>query len=445
MLRARVLVLVLAALSACSGGRAAVQTSPAATQGSGGVNRPEHRDKPHVVLISLDGFRHDYLDTRELPSLRRLMQRGARAKGMIPVFPSLTFPNHYSLVTGLYPEHHGIVANSFYDPARRQSYALGNRDAVSDGSWYRGEPIWVTAETQGMVAACFFWPGSEAAINNVRPTTWKAYDATIPNADRVKTVLDWLRRPPEQRPHLITLYFSDVDTAAHGGTLDSRRVNDALRTVDASIGTLVDGIDALPIRSQVYVLITSDHGMVETTAQQGVRLDALVDMGEIEQSFGGAVAMLHVRGGDPARAARVRDAINGRLQHGRAYLRHEVPERHRFRADPRIGDVVIIMDDAWTIVVMPRLAEAASRIVRPDRWGAHGWDPALPSMHAIFLASGPGIRAGATIPAVHNVDVYPLMTELLGLRPAAGLDGKSGLRRLLDAVMGGAPGVFRRP
>ena len=429
--RAGFLLLVLAALAACSGGRATVQTGPAATQGSGGVNRPEHFDKPHVVLISLDGFRHDYLDTRALPNLRRLMQRGARAKAMIPVFPSLTFPNHYSLVTGLYPEHHGIVANTFYDPARRQTYALGNRDAVSDGSWYRGEPIWVTAETQGMVAACFFWPGSEAPINNVRPTMWKVYDASIPNADRVKTVLEWLRLPAEKRPHLITLYFSDVDSASHAGTLDSRRVDDALRAVDASIGMLVDGIDALPIRSQVYVLVTSDHGMVETTARQTVRLDSLVDMDEIEQSFGGPVAMLHVRGGEPARASRVRDAINARLHHGRAYLRHEVPEPHRFRDDRRIVDVVIIMEEAWTIVLMPRLVEAASRIVRPDRWGAHGWDPAFATMHAIFIASGPGIRAGATIPLVNNVDVYPLMTELLRLRPAPGIDGKPGLRESL--------------
>lgn len=430
--RASLLVLlVLAAPSSCSSGRAAVQTPPAATHASGGVNRPEHFDKPHVVLISIDGLRHDYPDTRELPNLRRLMQRGARAKALIPVFPSLTFPNHYSLVTGLYPEHHGIVGNSFYDPARRQTYALGNRGAVSDGSWYRGEPIWVTAETQGMVSACFFWPGSEAAIGGVRPTIWKAYDAAIPNADRVKTVLEWLRLPPEKRPHLITLYFSDIDTASHGGTLDSPRVNDAIRTVDASIGLLVDGVDALPIRNRVYVLITSDHGMVETTAKQGIRLDSLVDMDQIEERFGGPVAMLHVRGGEPARSSRVRDAINARLQHGRAYLRLEVPERHHFRDDPRIGDVVIIMDDAWTIVVLPRLAEAASRMIRPDRRGAHGWDSAFPSMHATFIASGPGIRAGATIPAVNNVDVYPLMTELLGLRPAAGIDGKPGLRELL--------------
>jgi predicted AlkP superfamily pyrophosphatase or phosphodiesterase len=350
---------------------------------------------------------------------------------MIPVFPSLTFPNHYSLVTGLYPEHHGIVANSFYDPARRQTYALGNPGTVTDGTWYRGEPIWVTAETQGMVAACFFWPGSEAPIRGVRPTMSKVYDAKIPNAERVKTVLEWLRLPPEKRPHLVTLYFSDVDSASHAGTLDAPRVNDALRMVDTAVGMLIDGIDALPIRSQVYVVVTSDHGMVETTATQGVRLDSLVDMDEIEQSFGGPVAMLHVRGGERSRASRVRDAVNARLQHGRAYMRHEVPERHHFRHDPRIGDVVIVMDEGWTIVVMPRLVDAASRIVRPDRWGAHGWDPAFPSMHAIFIASGPGIRAGATIPVVNNVDVYPLMTELLGLRPSIGIDGKQGLRELL--------------
>ena len=416
---------------ACSGTHESNAQPAPALQASGGINRAEHRQKPSLLLVSFDGFRADYLDRFDLPNFRRVMARGIRARGMHPVFPTITFPNHYSLVTGLYPEHHGIVENSFFDPVRNAAFSFRNPLTVTDGSWYGGEPIWVTAERQGMVAACFFWPGSDADVKGLRPTFWNRYDGSVPNQRRIETVLGWLGLPDERRPHVITLYFSDVDSASHAGTLDSPRVNDALRTVDASIGTLVDGIDALPIRSQVYLLVTSDHGMVETTAKQGIRLDSLVDMDDIEQSFGGPVGMLHVRGGEPARASRVRDAINARLQHGRAYLRHEVPERHRFRDDRRIGDVVIIMEDAWTIVVTPRLAEAAIGMVRPDRWGAHGWDPALPAMHAIFIASGPDIRAGATLPVMHNVDVYPLMTELLGLRPAPGIDGKPGLKHLL--------------
>jgi predicted AlkP superfamily pyrophosphatase or phosphodiesterase len=202
------------------------------------------------------------------------------------------------------------------------------------------------------------------------------------------------------------------------------------------MGMLADGIDALPIRDRVYVLITSDHGMVETTASQGIRLDTLMnDMDEIERAFGGPVASIHVKGRGTARsssermsvARKLRDQINGRLQHGRAFLRHEVPARHHYRADPRAGDVVVIMDEAWSIVVAPRVVETMKELVQRDRRGAHGWDPALPSMHAIFVASGPRIRAGTTLPMIDNVDVYPLMAELLGLRAAEGIDGKPGL------------------
>jgi predicted AlkP superfamily pyrophosphatase or phosphodiesterase len=417
--RACITSLVIAvALAACSGVRLAPEPTSTST-GSGGINRPEHRDEPYVILISLDGFRADYLDRFELPNLRRVVRRGARAEGMVPVFPSLTFPNHYSLVTGLLPERHGIVANSFYDPARRQTYSLGDQTSVSDGTWYRGEPIWVTAETQGMVAACFFWPGSEAAIKGVRPTFWKLYSGTTPNEDRVRGVLEWLRLPDERRPHLVTLYFSELDTASHRAPMDSPAIEQAARSLDRTIGMLMDGIDALPIRDRVYLLLTSDHGMVETGVSQTVRLDSLIDTTPVHMSFGGPVANLHIKGGE-AEARRVRDELNARLTNGRAYLREDTPAPYRYRADPRIGDVVVVMDESWTLATSSSTSER-----KVERWGMHGWDPAFESMRALFVIAGPGIRTGVTIPDVQNIDVYPLMTELLGLRAAADIDGRS--------------------
>jgi predicted AlkP superfamily pyrophosphatase or phosphodiesterase len=394
--------------------------------GTSGINRPDQRAKPHVVLVSLDGFKPDYIDRFELPNVRRVASRGVRARAMTPVFPSLTFPNHYSLVTGLRPARHGIVSNTFYDRTRGQTYALSNQVAVRDGSWYRGEPIWVTAETQGMVAACFFWPGSEAAIGGVRPTFWNPYDTKVPNDERVNTVLGWLRLPEERRPHLITLYFSELDSTSHEGPLDGPDVERAARSVDRSVGVLLDGIDGLPIRDRIYLLLTSDHGMVETTPAQGIRLDALIDTSPIEHGIGGPVASLHVRGGRSG-AIQVRNALNARLPHGRAYLREETPERLYYRSDPRAGDVVVIMDESWTLVTTP--PPAAGRRVR-ERWGMHGWDPALASMKATFVAMGPGIRAATTVGEVENIDVYPFMAEVLGLRPAPGIDGRAGrLRR----------------
>ena len=391
-----------------------------AQAGSGGVNAPEQREKPYLILVSLDGFRADYLDRFRLPNLGRVMKRGVRAKWMNPVFPSLTFPNHYSLVTGLHPEKHGIVGNSFYDPARRQKYAMHEGAAVTDGTWYRGEPIWVTAETQGMVAACYFWPGSEAAIGGVRPTFVTPYDDDAPNDERVRQVLQWLRLPPDQRPHLITLYFSEVDTASHRNSLNSPNVERAARSLDAMIGVLIDGIDALPFGRYVNLVITSDHGMVETSRSRTITIESLVDLSGIEHTFDGPVSSFHVAGGDLTRAQKLRDDLNARLRNGRAYLREELPERYHYAADPRAGDVVVVMEEAWT------LRRATSKLVQFGNRGAHGWDPAVPAMRAVFLAMGPTIKPGLVIDPVDNVDVYPFMTELLGLRATPGIDGRSG-------------------
>ena len=424
--------------TACAAPRATSQpthTPAAYSAGSAGINAPDQRDKPYLILISLDGFKPGYLDTFDLPGMRRLAQRGVRASALIPVFPSLTFPNHYSLVTGLHPEGHGIVSNTFYDPMVRATYSLSNREAVGDARWYRGEPIWVTAEKQGMVAACYFWPGSEAPIGGVRPTMWRTYDAGIGQAERVRTVVEWLRRPTERRPHVITLYFSELDSASHSHPLESPAIEEAARSIDRSINQLVDAIDASPIRDRIYLLLTSDHGMAELTPERELALAPLVDMADVEHAFGGPVANLHVRGGAPA-AARVRDSLNARLTNGRAYIREELPERFHYRADPRAGDVVVVMDEGWTLITGLR------RLVRPfrGRRGMHGWDPALPSLQALFVAVGPGIRAGAVVGAVHNVDVYPFMTELLGLRPASPLDGRAG--RIYAQVMAPAGRVI---
>jgi predicted AlkP superfamily pyrophosphatase or phosphodiesterase len=405
---------------------AAVADTGRSSAGSGGVNALAHRDKPSLVLISLDGFRADYLDRTDLPNVRRVLQRGARARALVPVFPTLTFPNHYSLVTGLHPERHGLVANNFFDPARGQTYAFRDPASVGDGTWYRGEPIWVTAERQGMVTACYFWPGSEAAIGGVRPTLWTKYDSSVPNHERVDVVLGWLRMPDETRPHLITLYMSDIDSASHQNEVGSEKIGDAIRAVDTALGRLLDGLDTLPTRDRVFVVLSSDHGMAPASVAQSVAIDSLIDMTGLRLAAGGPVGNLHVSGG-PARAREVRDELNRRLTRGRAYLRQDVPERLRYRTDPRIGDVVIIMDEGNMI----ETAAARARRTRQEPLGAHGWDPALPSMHAIFAVMGPGVRAGVTIPVVENVDVYPFLTEVLELAAAPQIDGRPGLIRKL--------------
>lgn len=383
---------------------------------TGGVNTPAQQNKPYVLLISFDGFKPEYLRRIELPNFARVMRRGVVSEGMIPVFPSKTFPNHFSIVTGMYAERHGLVGNSIWDPERNRAYTMSDTGAVRDASWYRGEPIWATAEKQGMVAASYFWPGSEALAGGAKPTIVKAYDGRVPNFHRVDSVLAWLQLPGRNRPHMITTYFSDVDGAGHDAGPLSPQVDTAAWAVDSALGRLVDGIERLPLRDSVYLLLVSDHGMSETSPRWHVALDTLIDLARVRIVDPGPNVNLHV-GGGVERARVLRDSINRRMRHGRAYLREDVPERLHYNADPRIGDVVVIMDDHFTI----------GRADRPPRDGAtHGWDPWIAAMHAIFIASGPGIPAGKTIPAFENVEIYPYMTELLRLRPAAGVDGHAG-------------------
>ena len=348
------------------------------------------------------------------------MARGVRARSMRPVFPTITFPNHYSLVTGLYPEHHGIVENSFFDPVRNASFSFRNFQSVSDGTWYGGEPIWVTAERQGMVSACFFWPGSEADIKGIRPTFWNKYDGSVPErtADRDRARLAPAPcRTPAARHHALLqrrrlCVAQDADWRFRRGRCGA--------AVDTALGVLLDGLDRLESRDRVLLLLTSDHGMADTAAARIVQLGDVIDTTGVRAGFSGPVTGLHVSP-EAGTAMAVRDRINAKLQHGRAYLRQEVPERHHFRDTPRAGDVVVIMDEGWLMAT-----SIINRGLIQRDWGEHGWDPDLPSMKAIFLLAGPGIRGGVTIPEVENVDVYPLMTELLGLQPATGIDGQPG-------------------
>lgn len=383
-------------------------------------NAPQHRNKPYVILISFDGMKPEYLTRIDLPNFQRVMDNGVRSVGMIPTFPSKTFPNHYTIVTGMRSETHGVVGNRFWDPARNEAYSMGDTLDVWDGTWYRGEPIWVTAEKQGMRSASFFWVASEAAIGGVRPSFWKKYNTRTPNFTRVDTVLSWLALPGETRPHMITMYFSETDGAGHDHGPLSPQVDTAAKNVDAALGRLMDGVARLPLHDSVYYVLVSDHGMSETHPRWYVGLDTLIDLGGVQVGETGPLANLYVDGGR-ARATVLRDSINRRMRHGRAYLREETPAHLHHRKDPRSGDIVVVMDDHFLI------GRTASR--PPRAGGTHGWDPTFPSMHAIFVASGPGIPRGKVIPTFENIEIYPWLTEILGLRPASGIDGRAGTLR----------------
>ena len=360
-----------------------------------------------LVLVSLDGFRYDYRSRTATPALDRLAAEGVYAERLVPVFPTLTFPNHYSLVTGLYPEHHGIVANTIYDPVFGATFSLSDREAVADARWWGGEPLWVTAERQGVRAATLFWPGSEAAIGGVRPSDWKPYDDDMPYAARVDTALAWMSRPAATRPGLVTLYFSAVDVAGHRFGPDAPETTAAIARVDSTVGRLLAGLGARGIRANVVVV--SDHGMAALSSDRVVFLDdadpAFAD--HTERVLWGATTLLWPTPGTI-------DSLEARLStldHVSVYRREAVPERLHFRDSRRISPLVLVADDGWTLTT-----HADARV---PRGGTHGFDNANLDMSAILIAAGPAFRSGgASVPTYRTVDVYDALCDALGLRPA---------------------------
>jgi predicted AlkP superfamily pyrophosphatase or phosphodiesterase len=402
-------------LVACCGTDAQISRSSSGRADSGGVNSAEHLDAPYVVLLSLDGFRHDYLDDIPTPAFQRMIAEGARADRMIPVFPTKTFPTHYTVATGMYAENHGLVGNRFWAPEQGGFYSMSNREVVEDGSWYRGEPIWVTAERQGMVSAAYHFVGTEAAVDGVSPTHWHRFDASVPNREKVETVLEWLALPPDRRPHMLTLYFEDLDGAGHNYGPGSRQVDRAVERVDHELGRLLEGIDALPHGDQVYVIVVSDHGMIRIDTERIHSLDMGAFPG-VQLVTSGTYASLLVEEGDRGRVQQVRDSLRAMLPESDVWLREEVPERLHYSADPRIGDIVVLA--APGSLVLPKGRRT------PSETHTHGWDNQAMGMGAVFLARGPGIRAGTRIGAFEAVHVYPLIAHLLGLRANPEADGR---------------------
>jgi alkaline phosphatase D len=377
-----------------------------------GPNAAEQQAKPYVVMVSLDGFRYDYARKYGAKHLLALGAQGAAAtQGMIPSYPSLTFPNHYTLVTGLYPEHHGIVANNFYDPARKQRYAMSDPATNGDGSWYGGVPLWVLAEKQGMRSACFYWPGSEAEIAGQRPTYYLKFDDHFPDAERIEQVIAWLRMPAAQRPHFITLYYSNVDHAGHEYGPDSAQTAAAVEYVDQLIGDLWTKLARLEL--QVDLVVVSDHGM-EREQGPWIDLDKYADL----TNFTTVGSLLYPN--SEAAAAKAYQELKIRSDAFTVYRRKRVPAAFDYDSNPREGDPVIVANGPYAIRAH---APASGAPDRPPDVGVHGFDPRImKSMRGIFIAVGPDIRPGSTLQPFENVNVYPLVAKILGLN-APKVDG----------------------
>ncbi|MDX1502600.1 MAG: ectonucleotide pyrophosphatase/phosphodiesterase [Thermoanaerobaculia bacterium] len=373
--------------------------------------------------MSLDAFRWDYLDRGLTPHLSDLARRGVRAGKLRPVFPSKTFPNHYSIVTGLSAGRHGLVANNIYDPALDRRFSLSDREAVGDGRWYGGEPIWVTAERHGLATAALFWPGTEAEIGGIRPTEWTPYDGAMPGEERVDRVLGWLARPAARRPSFVTLYFSGADDAGHDtGPAPSPRLDAAIREVDRLLGRLLEGIAGLRDPA-VSVVVVSDHGLAATSPERVVFLDDYVDLDLARPVDWNPVAALWP---EERHREAVYRALAGAHPALSVWRRDEIPSRFDYR-HPRVPPILALADEGWSITSHGYFDR------HPDRFagGNHGYDNRLDSMAGIFVAAGPSIRRGVELDQVDNRAIYPLLCQLLDIPPVAG----QGIPGLADRVL----------
>ena len=399
-----ILPLFALALFGCHGPPDVVTVPPPATEMAAPSPAP-------VILISVDGLRADYLRRGITPTINALAARGVTTTAMRPSFPSLTFPNHYTLVTGLRPDRHGLVNNNMDDPVLGR-FSMSIRSAVEDGRWWQdGEPIWVTAEKAGIATATMFWPGSEAAIKGVRPGRWLTFDGKLPNRDRVAQILTWLDATP--RPRFLTLYFDTVDHDGHDFGPDSPEVNKAVAEVDARIADLLAGLQARGIDANI--VLVADHGMAQVSSDRRILLERLVDPGLLRFVAGGAVAAVNPL---PGSEAPVRAALLRPHPHMSCHDKADVPAALHYGRHPRVPAIICIAESGWMIWLSAPTPEQAARPLA----GMHGYDPAHPDMAASFVAAGPAFRPGVVVPPFDNVDVHPLLLRLLGL-PAMATDG----------------------
>lgn len=391
----------------------------------GRKNAPPQINKPYVILISADGFRYDYADKYAAHNLQRLRSSGVQAESMIPSYPSVTFPNHYSIATGLYPSHHGLVYNQFYDRKRNDTYSMSDRSKVEDGSWYGGTPLWVLAEQQGMLSASYFFVGSEAPIQHIQSSYWYTFNDHAYINERINTVVDWLKLPEEIRPHLITFYMSDADHSGHMYGPEAPQTDSAVQAVDRAIGSMAEKVGKLGL--PVNFIFLSDHGMADADTVTRINIASMIDTARFVIS--GGSTSLHLYAKDTADIRPAYELLKKQEHFFTAYLRDSIPAKWHYSTTDdrynRIGDIFIVPQ-------YPKVLSGYN--TRRISAGAHGFDPAMKNMHATFYAWGPQIKEGQTIGSFENVHVYPLVCRLLGLTYTEQIDGDV---KVLEGILTG--------
>lgn len=382
--------------------------------------------KPTVILISLDGFRYDYLDKYQPPMLNLLAKNGVRAKWMIPSFPTKTFPNHYTVATGLYPAHHGIVENNVWDFG--EVFTMAKRKEVENPRWWLGEPIWVTAQKQGQIAASYFFVGTETKIKGEQPQLWRTYNGRVPNEMRVDKVLSYLDLPKEKRPTMISFYFSDTDDVGHEFGPDAEETKYAVWSVDKDIKRLMDGLKARKIDNKVNVIIVSDHGMANYYMKNVTFLDDYFDFDLTERIlWTSEIIQIFPKQG---KTDEIYSKINN-LPHVTCWKKTDIPARLNYQDSPRIAPIVCSSELGWITTSHKRYDDWVKDMDEKDLArprGAHGYDNKYQEMQATFIAHGGAFKKGYVAQPFENVEVYNVMCKILGLKPAPN-DGKIDLSK----------------
>jgi predicted AlkP superfamily pyrophosphatase or phosphodiesterase len=364
----------------------------------------------YTIIVSLDGFRWDYPMLHGTPNLDEMSRRGVSAV-MRPSYPSSTFPNHYTMVTGLVPDHHGIINNSFRDVKNNRQYSIGDSLARYNPDYYKGEPIWITAQRQGVVAGSLYWVGSDVKIKGELPAYYKAWndEPRLSFAERIDTALAWLNKPETERPRLITLYIDEPDGAGHRAGPHGDETRQTVRMLDSLTGTLMKGIEALPFGERINLIVTSDHGMTGIAPERFVNISDYLKPEWYEHIVGSNPSSIYC---SASCCDSIRSALSG-AEGVRVYGKDEVPPSLSYGTNENAGNMIAIADCGWQFGFRPL-----------SQHGAHGYDPSCSDMHVIFFAYGPDFKRNYRAATFDNTALYPLLAILLGVEPAPN-DGKA--------------------
>ncbi|NWF50569.1 MAG: alkaline phosphatase family protein [Ignavibacteriaceae bacterium] len=371
----------------------------------------------YVILISFDGFRWDYPNRGLTPNLDFIEKEGVKALSLQPCFPSKTFPNHYSIITGLYPQNHGIIFNSFKNPYSGKEYRISDTASVRNSSWYLGEAFWETAKRQGIKTASYFWPGSEMDLSYRRPDYFEKYDHKRPYDQRIKGVIDWLKLPYNQRPHFITAYFDATDSYGHKFGTGTDETNFAISTLDSVVGKLISELKSISLLDSTNLIIVSDHGMSNVSSERTINIKDIIKDSGCRFYDSGPTMMIQP---PESKLEEIFGILKKNENHFKVYKREDIPAHLNFSKNPFILELFLLAEPGWSLISSDKNEEYNNR----QSGGNHGYDNHFIEMHGIFYAIGPSFKKGYKTGTVQNIDIYPLLCAILDVTGRQNIDGK---------------------